>query len=86
MVIEEFMQGPEPVYSRFRERGRLAPAGLLYVGSWVTMEMGRCFQVMECDDRARLDDWMRAWSDLVSFTVIPVITSAEAAAKALSWD
>jgi precorrin-3B methylase len=36
---------------------------------------------MECTDRALLDSWMASWSDLVRFEVIPVVTSAEAAAS-----
>ncbi|MEP6833578.1 MAG: DUF3303 family protein [Gemmatimonas sp.] len=81
MVIENFKDGnPDPVYRRFRERGRLAPAGLTYVSSWVTSDLQRCFQVMECDDRALLDEWMAAWRDIVDFEVIDVITSAEAVA------
>jgi hypothetical protein len=82
LVIETFRGGdPAPVYSRFRERGRLAPAGLDYVGSWVTDDGKLCYQVMACEDRKLLDAWMDKWSDLVSFEVIPVITSAEAAAR-----
>ncbi len=80
MILEHFRRGPEPVYARFRERGRMAPEGLRYVGSWVTPDGARCFQVMECDERALLDRWMAAWVDLVDFEVVPVLTSAEAAA------
>jgi Protein of unknown function (DUF3303) len=81
MVVEHFRGGrPEAVYARFRERGRMAPEGLRYVTSWVEATGERCFQVMECDDRALLDQWIAAWDDLVDFEVIPVITSAEAAA------
>ena len=81
VIVEHFRNGDAaPVYRRFAERGRLAPEGLRYVSSWVTPEITRCYQVMECDDRASLDEWMAAWSDLVEFEVIPVITSAEAAA------
>jgi hypothetical protein len=84
MVIEHFRGGDaRPVYSRFRERGRLAPEGLTYVASWVTEDLASCYQVMECVDRALLDEWISAWSDLVEFEVIPVITSREAAAKVL---
>lgn len=80
MIIEDFHdRRPEPVYARFRESGRMAPEGLRYVSSWVTTDGARCFQVMECTDRALLDRWMAAWADLVEFTVIPVTTSAEAA-------
>lgn len=32
--------------------------------------------VHPCDDRAVLDEWMRAWSALVDFEVHPVVTSA----------
>jgi len=58
----------------------MAPEGLRYVSSWVTTDGARCFQVMECDERALLDQWMAAWADLVDFEVIPVMSSAEAAA------
>jgi len=80
MIIEHFRNGdPGPVYARFRERGRLAPEGLRYVSSWVTSNYERCYQVMECDDRSLLDQWMQAWDDVVEFEVHPVVTSAQAA-------
>ncbi|MFL5577806.1 MAG: DUF3303 domain-containing protein [Gemmatimonadaceae bacterium] len=80
MVVEAFHGGDaRPVYRRFRAEGRLAPAGLRYVASWVTEDFRRCFQVMECDDAALLEQWMAAWRDLVDFEVIPVMTSAAAA-------
>jgi hypothetical protein len=78
MVIEHFRDGdPRPVYRRFRDQGRLAPDGLAYVASWVTDDLRRCYQVMECDDRALLDAWIARWSDLVDFEVIPVLITAE---------
>ncbi len=81
MVVEKFHHGDAlPVYRRFREKGRLMPEGLRYVSSWITEDMGRCFQVMECDDRRHLDEWMAHWKDLMDFEVIPVIASAEAVA------
>jgi precorrin-4 methylase len=81
MIIERFRNGDAvPVYTRFRDRGRLAPATLEYVSSWVTTDHAVCYQVMRTDDRRLLDAWMDQWRDLVEFEVIPVITSAEAAA------
>jgi hypothetical protein len=81
MVIETFRGGdPVPVYRRFRERGRLMPEGIEYRGSWVTADLRRCFQIMECRDRRLLDQWMSHWDDLTDFEVIPVVTSADAAA------
>lgn len=82
LVIEKFRNAdPVPVYRRFRDRGRLAPDGLRYLGSWVTEDLTRCFQVMECEDRALLEQWMARWQDLVDFEVLPVLTSAEAQAR-----
>ncbi|HEY7377106.1 MAG TPA: DUF3303 family protein [Steroidobacteraceae bacterium] len=79
LVIERFRNGDAvPVYRRFRDRGRLAPAGLNYVASWIDEKLERCYQVMETDDRALLDAWIANWSDLVEFEVYPVLTSAQA--------
>jgi len=82
LVIEKFRNSdPVPVYRRFRDRGRLAPDGLQYVASWVTDDLTRCFQIMECADRALLDEWLARWQDLADFEVLPVLTSAEAQAR-----
>lgn len=82
MIIEHFRNGdPVPVYRRFRERGRLAPEGLQYVDSWVTEDLAHCYQLMECEDRALLDEWMAQWADLTEFEVLPVITSAQASSR-----
>ena len=79
MVIETFRNDDaRPVYRRFRESGRLAPNGLRYVSSWVTDDFRRCYQVMECDDIALLNEWISHWRDLVDFEVVSVVTSAEA--------
>jgi len=79
MVVEKYRGAdPIPVYRRFRDRGRLTPDGLRYVDSWVTRDLTRCFQVMECSDPALLDRWIANWTDLVEFEVTPVVTSREA--------
>ena len=81
MVIENFRDGDAvPVYRRFRDKGRQAPDGLKYIASWVTEDLRRCFQIMECDDSSLLTEWMAHWEDLTEFEVIPVVTSAEAVA------
>jgi hypothetical protein len=79
LIVEDFRGNPEAVYRRFRDQGRLAPEGVGYVSSWVTKDLQRCYQIMECEDLALLQQWMSRWSDLVGFEVIPVMTSSEAA-------
>jgi len=81
MIVERFRDGDAvPVYRRFRDHGRLAPDGLRYVGSWVTTDFQRCFQIMESEHPELLTEWMARWSDLAEFEVFPVISSADAAA------
>jgi len=83
MVIERFRNGDAAsVYRRFRERGRMAPPGLEYIASWVTEDLSTCYQVMQTEDRALLEQWMTNWRDLVDFEVRPVLSSPEAAARA----
>lgn len=87
MVIEKFRNGDaRPIYRRFREQGRMMPEGLKYVSSWITDDGRTCYQVMECDDRKLLNQWMERWSDLMEFEVLAVLTSPEAAAKFSAGD
>lgn len=83
MVIERFRSraAAAAVYRRFEERGRMLPEGLRYVDSWIATGSDRCFQLMECDDAALFEQWISRWQDLVDFEVVPVVTSAEAAAS-----
>jgi Domain of unknown function (DUF3303) len=71
MVIETFVCGSEPVYARAAEQGRMLPEGLEYVDSWVSEDLGRCWQLMETDDRALLDEWIARWDDLVESRSCP---------------
>jgi hypothetical protein len=85
MVIERFVKGPRPVYEHAAERGRMLPAGLRYLDSWVDERtLDRCFQLMETDDPGLFDAWIAEWDGLAEFEVVPVIGSAEAADRALA--
>jgi hypothetical protein len=80
MVIERFRsrEAAAAVYRRFEERGRMLPEGLRYLSSWVASDLGRCFQLMDCDDARLFDQWIGNWRDLVDFEIVPVVSSQEA--------
>jgi len=81
MVIETFRnQDAKAVYRRFRDKGRMLPDGVAFVGSWVTADLGRCFQLMEASDVALLQKWVAEWSDLAAFEIVPVVAGKETAA------
>ena len=80
MPVEHFKDA-RGVDRRFREHGRMAPEGLVYLSSWVDEQFERCFQLMETHDRSLLDEWIAKWIDLTQFEVWPVMTSQEAAEK-----
>jgi hypothetical protein len=83
MVIETYTQGPEPIYARAAERGRMLPPGLVYLESWIDeRRLDRCFQLMETEDPNLFEQWIANWDDLAEFEVVPVISSAEAAVRA----
>jgi hypothetical protein len=80
MIIERFKDSDMlPIYKRIRDEGRLIPAGLKYVDSWVEPNFSRCFQLMECDDLRLLQQWVLTWRGSgTSFEIIPVLTSQAA--------
>ena len=81
MVIEKFRnQNAKAVYRRLRDEGRGFPDGLRYVGSWVTADVARCFQLMETDDITLLQRWVADKSDLVEFEIVPVVAGKDTAA------
>ncbi len=85
MVIETFRnQDAKAIYGRFRDKGRQMPDGLSFVGSWVQADMGRCFQLMESDDVTLLQRWVVAWSDLIEFEIVPVVTGKDTGAALAS--
>lgn len=70
MVIEHFDQARvKEIYARFHEKGRMIPDGLTYVDSWISADFTRCFQVMQCDDVTKLQEWVLEWGDLARFEI-----------------
>ena len=81
MVIESYRnQDAKAVYRRFRDKGRIMPDGLTFVGSWVSADLGRCFQLMEANDVTLLQCWAAEWSDLIEFEIVPVVAGKDTAA------
>jgi hypothetical protein len=77
MVIERF-EGNDmlPVYKRAEDSGRGLPEGVKYIDSWVEPNFARCFQLMECEDLALLQQWVLHWHGTgVTFEFVPVVES-----------
>lgn len=71
MVIETFNPGcKQRLYDRFHRQGRMLPAGLHYLDSWLEKDGDRCFQLMETDDASLFDRWIANWSDLAQFEIV----------------
>jgi hypothetical protein len=80
MVIESFRDhNARAIYDRLRDQGRQLPDGLKFVNSWVSADLGRCFQLMETDDLTRFQRWITEWADLIAFEIVPVVQSRETA-------
>lgn len=77
MIIERFRDNDMvPIYQRIRDEGRMFPDGLVYVDSWVEPNFSRCFQLMECDDPALLQEWILKWRGSgATFEIVPVVSS-----------
>ncbi len=85
MVIERFY--PEKIralYQRFETEGRLLPAGVVYLNSWIDEKVASCFQLMQSESLEKLEEWIGHWKEYAEFEVIPVCTSAEAKAKVMA--
>lgn len=84
MVIEKFKSDKvRELYQRFDEKGRMLPEGVYYINSWITENLETCYQVMEAESEAKLQEWVALWSDLADFEYSRTISSVEAKAKIL---
>jgi len=87
MVVEKFRnQDGKAVYRKLRDGGRALPDGLKFVASYVSADLGRCFQLMETDDVTLFQRWIADWQEVVEFEVVPVVegkTTREALAPIL---
>lgn len=78
MIIEHFKERDAArIGARFKQSGRMLPNGVIYHASWIDPVNARCFQIMQANDRASLDEWISHWNDLIDFEIIPVVNSAD---------
>lgn len=81
MVVEKFRnQDVKPIYRRLSDKGRMMPGGLKFVSSYVSADVSRCFQLMECDDVTLFQRWVAEWSDLMECEIVPVVAGKDTAA------
>ena len=72
IVVERFRGTSVPeAYWRFQEHGRLAPAEVKTIGSWVTADLSRCFQILEAENVSFVQEWVANWVDLIEFEILP---------------
>jgi hypothetical protein len=85
MVVEKFRnQDAKIIYRRLRDKGRMMPEGLTFVSSFVSADVSRCFQLMECDDVTKFQRWVAEWSDLMECEIVPVVAGKDTAAALAS--
>ena len=53
-------------------------SALRHVGSWVEATLGRCFQVIDCDDPAALQQWAARWRHRVEMEIVPILQTGDA--------
>ena len=46
------------------------------MASYVSADLTRCFQVMECEDIIQLQAWVANWEDLADFEIVPVVAGS----------
>jgi hypothetical protein len=63
--------------ARFQETGGLPPAGATMVGRWHRLAGLGGYILCESDDAVALGKWTQAWTDVLTFDIVPVGDDAE---------
>ena len=59
--------------ARLVETGGLPPGGAKMLGRWHFAESREGFLIAESDDAIAMSKWTYAWSDLLSFRIVPIV-------------
>ena len=73
MVVEKFKNQDGKAVYRKLQKGRGLPDGLEFVASYVSADLGRCFQLMKTDDITLFQRWIADWQSVAEFEVVPVV-------------
>ena len=73
MVVEKFKNQDGKAVYRKLQKGRGLPDGLKFVASYVTADLGRCFQLMETDDITTFQRWIADWQEAVEVEILTVV-------------
>ncbi|MFC2174108.1 DUF3303 domain-containing protein [Acidobacteriota bacterium] len=61
------------VSTRFKETGGKPPDGVKMICRWHHVEDCEGFCVCESNDPVAMGKWVREWSDLMTFRIVPVV-------------
>lgn len=64
---------------RFLDTGAPPPGGVNMIGRWHSLDGAHGFIIAESADPLAVFAWVAEWTDVVNFTVTPVLGDAEAA-------
>lgn len=69
----------DAIVARFKETGGAPPPGVKLLQRWTDVAGGRGFTLTESDDAAASAAYCYAWTDLISFEIVPVINDEQLA-------
>ena len=73
-IQEEFREKAE---LRFKETGALPPDGVHVLSRWHEPGSRQGFMIIEAHDSALIAKFMREWTDVMSFDIVPVINDEQ---------
>ncbi len=62
---------------RFRATGAPPPAGVTMTSRWHSAEGLKGFIIAESSDAEALARWTQAWTDLLTFEIVPVVNDEQ---------
>ena len=85
MITERFYPDKvKALYQKLAKGGRMLPAGVNYIDSWIDQDLSVCYQLMESGSLGAIQEWADQWKEFGEFEIVQVITSTEARAIALA--